>query len=124
MFVDSRISSSNISKVSSRQINSGVMPVYGYVPSGMTEGQWKQIQKKELDERKKLNLGGVGPRGFKSRSFDSFQRDLEAGKVDHAMPVFNAKEKLARKEIKLEDIPYMQRGGNWDNSDVKGAKIL
>lgn len=22
----------------------------------------------------------------------------------------------------MEDIPYMQRGGNWDNSDVKGAK--
>ena len=40
------------------------------------------------------------------------------------MPVFNAKEKLARNEIKLEDIPYMQRGGAWDNSDVKGAKKL
>jgi hypothetical protein len=22
----------------------------------------------------------------------------------------------------MEDIPYMQRGGSWDNSDVKGAK--
>merc|ERR1712028_24355 len=38
------------------------------------------------------------------------------------MPVFNAKAKLARGEIKLEDIPYMQRGGSWDNSDVKGAR--
>merc|ERR1712157_100881 len=25
-------------------------------------------------------------------------------------------------ELKVEDIPYMQRGGNWDNTDVKGAK--
>jgi hypothetical protein len=25
-------------------------------------------------------------------------------------------------EIKKEDIPYMQRGGSWDNSDVRGAK--
>ena len=38
------------------------------------------------------------------------------------MPVFFAKEKLARGEIKLQDIPYMQRGGSWDNSDVKGAR--
>ena len=41
------------------------------------------------------------------------------------MPVFNAKEKLARGEIKEIDIPYMQRaGGSWDNSDIKGAKKL
>merc|ERR1712054_276907 len=40
------------------------------------------------------------------------------------MPVFFAKEKLARGEIKMEDIPYMQRGGSWDNSDVKGAKKI
>ena len=71
---------------------------------------------------KAKNLGGNGPRGYKSRSFDEFQRALEAGETEHLMPVFNAKEKLARKEIKLEDIPYMQRGGAWDNSDVKGAK--
>lgn len=38
------------------------------------------------------------------------------------MPVTNAKERVARGELKVEDIPYMQRGGNWDNSDVKGAK--
>ena len=40
------------------------------------------------------------------------------------MPVFNAKEKLARGEIREEDIPYMQRGGSWDNSDIKGAKKM
>lgn len=38
------------------------------------------------------------------------------------MPVENAKQRLAKGEIKMQDIPYMQRGGNWDNSDVKGAK--
>ena len=36
--------------------------------------------------------------------------------------MFNAKEKIARGEIKAEDVPYMQRGGSWDNSDIKGAK--
>ena len=71
---------------------------------------------------KKKNLGGLGPRGFKSRSFQSFQEALERGEADHLLPVFNAKEKLAKGLIKEEDIPYMQRGGNWDNSDVKGAK--
>lgn len=29
---------------------------------------------------------------------------------------------MKRGEIKKEDIPYMQRGGSWDNSDVRGAK--
>jgi len=38
------------------------------------------------------------------------------------MPEFNAKERVKKGELKVEDIPYMQRGGNWDNSDVKGAK--
>jgi len=64
----------------------------------------------------------MGPKGFKSRSFQSFQEALERGETTHLMPVFNAKEKVARGEIKVEDIPYMQRGGSWDNSDVKGAK--
>mmetsp|Transcript_5116 Transcript_5116/g.11451 ORF Transcript_5116/g.11451 Transcript_5116/m.11451 type:complete len:155 (+) Transcript_5116:20-484(+) len=52
----------------------------------------------------------------------SFQEALERGEAAHLMPVFNAKEKLAKGEVKMEDIPYMQRGGKWDNSDVKGAK--
>ena len=38
------------------------------------------------------------------------------------LPVENAKKRLASGELKPEDIPYMQRGGNWDNSDLKGAK--
>ena len=36
--------------------------------------------------------------------------------------LFKAKERVAKGELKVEDIPYMQRGGAWDNSDVKGAK--
>lgn len=55
-------------------------------------------------------------------SFQSFQEALERGEAEHLLPVFNAKEKVKRGEIKTEDIPYMQRGGSWDNSDVKGAK--
>uniref|UniRef100_A0A7S4EGF4 Uncharacterized protein n=1 Tax=Pseudo-nitzschia australis TaxID=44445 RepID=A0A7S4EGF4_9STRA len=52
----------------------------------------------------------------------SFQEAMEKGEASHLMPVFNAKERVKRGELKVEDIPYMQRGGNWDNTDVKGAK--
>lgn len=64
----------------------------------------------------------MGPKGFKSRSFQSFQEALERGETTHLMPVMNAKERVKKGELKPEDIPYMQRGGAWDNSDVRGAK--
>ena len=67
-------------------------------------------------------MGKLGPRGFKSRSFQSFQEALERGEAKHLMPVLNAEERVKKGEIRREDIPYMQRGGSWDNSDVKGAK--
>lgn len=95
----------------------------GYVPSGFTPEQYKKF--KEQEKKKsvvKKNLGGMGPRGFKSRSMQSFQEAMERGEAAHLMPVFNAKERVKRGELKMDDIPYMQRGGNWDNSDVKGAK--
>jgi hypothetical protein len=97
--------------------------ILAYVPDGLSREQWEKIK---ADDKKKNagNLGRAGPRGFQSRSMQSFQQDLESGKVGHLMPIFNAREKLAKGEIKMEDIPYMQRGGNWDNSDVKGAKKL
>jgi len=64
----------------------------------------------------------VGPKGFQSRSFQSFQEALERGEAKHLMPLENARERIRRGELKKEDIPYMQRGGSWDNKDVKGAK--
>jgi hypothetical protein len=92
-----------------------------YVPSGFTPESYKKFKEQEAKKAKK-NLGGMGPRGFKSRSFQSFQEALEKGEAGHMMPMFNSKAKLKSGEIKMEDIPYMQRGGSWDNSDVKGAK--
>jgi hypothetical protein len=98
----------------------------GYVPDGFTAAQWKQKQAKEKEDMKKKKFGAFGPQGFKSRSMQSFQSDLEKGKAGHLMPVFNAKEKVKKGQLKQEDIPYMQRGGgaSWDNSDVKGAKKM
>ncbi|KAL7431688.1 hypothetical protein ACHAXM_003836 [Skeletonema potamos] len=95
--------------------------LYEYIPSGFTKQSWAEFKKKEA-EKKKANLGRVGPKGFQSRSMQSFQEALERGEAEHLLPVFNAKEKVAKGLLKVEDIPYMQRGGAWDNSDVKGAK--
>ena len=52
----------------------------------------------------------MGPKGFKSRSMQSFQEALERGEAEHLLPVFNAKQKIASGQLKEEDIPYMQRG--------------
>jgi hypothetical protein len=35
----------------------------------------------------------------------SFQEALERGEASHLMPVFNSKEKIARGEIRPEDVP-------------------
>lgn len=67
---------------------------------------------------KEKKLGAFGPQSFKSRSLLAFQTDLEKGKAGHLMPVLNAKKKLKAGEIKQEDIPYMQRMGSWDGSDI------
>lgn len=96
--------------------------LYGYVPTGFTKESWAKFQAKEAEKKKAQGLGRVGPKGFQSRSMQSFQEALERGEATHLLPVENAKARLASGELKMEDIPYMQRGGAWDNSDVKGAK--
>jgi hypothetical protein len=92
--------------------------VAGYAPDGMTPEEYRKLIAKEKAELASKKLGAFGPQSFKSRSLLAFQTDLESGKAGHLMPVFNAKEKLKRGEIKKTDIPYMQRLGSWDGSDV------
>ena len=82
--------------------------LYEYIPSGFTKESWnkfKAAEQKKKDDLAKKNLGRVGPKGFQSRSFQSFQEALERGETTHMLPVENAKERLAKGEIKLEDIP-------------------
>lgn len=94
----------------------------GYVPTGMTPHEWHAIQRAEKRKQQNANYGAFGPTSFKSRSLQGFQEDLEKGKSAHLFPTMFAKERVKKGEIKEEDIPYMQRLGSWDNSDVKGAK--
>ena len=112
----------NPAVVGTREVRLGAYK--GYVPDGVKAEDFLAEREANRKAMKEGKLGAGGPRGFKSRSMDEFVRAMERGEVKHLMPVENAKEKLARGEIKMEDIPYMQRGGNWDNSDVKGAKLL
>lgn len=112
------------SDISISSIVSSTALSMGYVPSGFTPesyAKFKDDEKKKTAAKKK-SLGGLGPRGFKSRSMQSFQEALERGEATHLMPVFNAKEKIKRGEIRSEDVPYMQRGGSWDNTDIKGTR--
>jgi hypothetical protein len=93
-----------------------------YIPDGFTKESYAKFKAEEKAKQAKKNLGRMGPKGFQSRSFQSFQEALERGEAAHLMPVMNAKERVRKGELRKEDIPYMQRGGAWDNSDVKGAK--
>jgi len=92
----------------------------GYVPDGMTPAQYKALKDKEAADMKKKNFGAGGARGFKSRSMTSFQHALERGEAKHLMPV--DPEEVRKGNIPLKDVPYMQRGGSWDNSDIVGKR--
>lgn len=81
-----------------------------YIPDGMSPEQWRKVQEKENAINAKKKFGAYGPQSFKSRSLQSFQKDLEKGNAGHLLPVFNAKEQVKQGKIKPEDIPYMQRG--------------
>jgi hypothetical protein len=76
----------------------------------MSPEQWRKLQEKEYSAKAKQKLGAYGPQSFKSRSLQSFQKDLEKGSAGHLLPVMNAKERVKQGKIKPEDVPYMQRG--------------
>ena len=79
--------------------------VNGYVPSGFTPESYKKFKEEEAKKAASKNLGKLGPRGFQSRSMQSFQEAMERGEAKHLLPVFNAKERIASGELREEDIP-------------------
>ena len=74
-----------------------------YVPDGFTPAEYKKFKAEEAKKKATKNLGKLGPRGFQSRSMQSFQEALERGEADHLLPVFNAQEKIKRGEIRPEE---------------------
>ena len=72
----------------------------------------------EADAKKKKNFGAAARAVFESRSMASFMRAQERGEAEHLFPVDPAKVRTG--EIPLKDVPYMQRGGSWTNSDLTG----
>jgi hypothetical protein len=106
--------------IAARPPSRAVSPLHAYVPSGMSKEEWAKIQKKEKEAKSKKKFGLGGARGFESRSMQSFQEARERGEADHLFPVNPAD--VASGKIALKDVPYMQRGGSWKNSDLKGKK--
>lgn len=95
----------------------------GYVPDGLTPEQYNKI--KQQDKKNKgQNLGGLGPKGFTSRSLKAWQEAYEKGDAGHTFAPIGYRKQLKQGKIRKEEIPYMVRGGKWDNSDVAGARRL
>lgn len=93
----------------------------GYVPDGLTPQEYKKI--KQQDNKKVgKDLGRLGPRGFKSRSMQAWQEAYEKGETGHSFAPLGYRQKLKQGKISKEEVPYMVRGGSWDNSDVFGAR--
>ncbi len=81
--------------------------------------KWEAMKAKD---KKVGKFDGTSGMQFRSRSFSDFQKGREAGTLTYNMPVEFAKKRLAKGEITLKDIPYMQRpGGKPDDSDLKPA---
>lgn len=95
----------------------------GYVPEGLTPEQYNKIKQQD---KKKMggNLGGLGPKGFTSRSLKAWQEAYEQGDAGHTFAPIGYRKQLKQGKIRKEQIPYMVRGGKWDNSDISGARRL
>lgn len=52
----------------------------------------------------------------------AWQEAYEMGETGHAFAPIDYRNKLKQGKIRKEDVPYMVRGGSWDNSDVVGAR--
>ena len=94
-----------------------------YIPDGLTAEEYNRIKDSDKTKLGK-NLGRLGPRGFESRSLQAWQQAMDQGEAGHKFAPLSYKKKLSSGQMRPEEIPYMVRGGKWDNSDIKGAKKL
>lgn len=97
---------------------------HSYVPDGLTSEQYHQIKTKERQRLAGKDLGRLGPQGFQSRSLQAWQVAYEHGQVSHTFAPLQYQQQMRSGTLRPSDIPYMVRGGAWDNSDLKGVKRL
>jgi hypothetical protein len=109
---------------STRTVSRSDTALNAYVPDGLTPEQYEKIKQAEQRKIKGKNLGALGPKGFKSRSMQAWQQSYEKGQTSHTFAPIGYRDALKKGQIKKSDVPYMVRGGSWDNSDVKGSKRL
>jgi hypothetical protein len=94
-----------------------------YVPDGLTPEEYRRIKDRESQRTQGKDLGRLGPKGFKSRSLQGWQQALEKGEASHTFAPVNYKEKVKSGSLRKEDVPYMVRGGEWDNGDVPASTV-
>lgn len=104
--------------------HSTITQLHGYVPDGLSKEQYDKIKREDASKSAGKNLGALGARGFKSRSMAAWQKAHEKGQASHVFAPIGYRDKLKKGLMKKEDVPYMVRGGSWDNSDVSGARRL
>jgi len=51
----------------------------------------------------------------------AWQEAHKKGLAGHVFAPIGYQQQLKQGTIKLENVPYMVRGGSWDNSDVCGS---
>jgi hypothetical protein len=54
----------------------------------------------------------------------AWQQAYEKGVASHNFAPMGYREKLKHGTLRKVDVPYMVRGGSWDNSDLSGAPRL
>lgn len=91
-----------------------------YVPAGLTPEQYRKIKQQDKKKTVGKDLGRLGPRGFQSRSMQAWQEAYERGETGHEFAPFGYRQQLQQGKIGKKDVPYMVRGGSWDDSDVIG----
>jgi hypothetical protein len=55
---------------------------------------------------------------------EAWQKAYEKGQAGHTFAPIGFRKELQQGLLRREEVPYMVRGGSWDNSDVKGTQRL
>jgi hypothetical protein len=110
-------------RVSSARTSINTPRLHAYVPDGLSPEEYRRIKDKDSQQKQGKDLGRLGPKGFKSRSLQGWQQAFEKGQAAHTFAPVNYKDQVKSGSIRREDVPYMVRGGEWDNGDVPNSVV-